>query len=108
MATWDVSLKATARRGLIVSYGNAGGPVTGVNLGILAQHGSQFVTRPTLFDYVATTEELDASARALFHVIASGAVKVEIGQTFPLAQARAAHEALEGRRTTGSTLLLLP
>ena len=51
MATWEVSLQATARRGLIVSYGNAGGPVTGVSLGILAQHGSQFVTRPTLFDY---------------------------------------------------------
>src|SRR3546814_12431647 len=51
MATWEVSLKATARRGLIVSYGNAGGPVSGVDLGVLARHGSQFVTRPTLFDY---------------------------------------------------------
>src|SRR3546814_8148806 len=62
MATWDVSLKATARRGLIVSYGNAGGPVTGVNLGILAQRGSQFVTRPTLFDYYHLPGERAAGA----------------------------------------------
>jgi NADPH2:quinone reductase len=59
-----------------------------------------------LFDYIVTTEELDESAAALFAVLASGAVKIDIGQTFPLAEARAAHEALEGRRTTGATLLI--
>src|SRR5690606_31250380 len=66
MTTWPVSLKATARRGLIVSYGNAGGPVTGVNLGILAQHGSQFVTRPTLFDYYLDPGERAAGAARVF------------------------------------------
>ena len=65
-----------------------------------------FLTRPTLFDYVVTTEELDESASALFEVIGSGAVKIGIGQTFPMAQTRQAHEALEGRETTGSTLLI--
>jgi NADPH2:quinone reductase len=67
---------------------------------------SLFLTRPRLFDYIVTTAELDESAAALFAVLASGAVKIEVGQTFPLAQARAAHEALEGRRTTGATLLI--
>ena len=106
MATWEVSLKATARRGLIVSYGNAGGPVTGVNLGVLAQHGSQFVTRPTLFDYCATPEDMRASAARLFEMIGSGKVDVRIGTRFPLADAAEAHRALEGRNTTGSTVLI--
>ena len=68
--------------------------------------GSLFLTRPTLGDYVATTEELDASAGAVFARIASGEIDIEIGQTFPLSQARAAHEALESRQTVGSTLLI--
>jgi NADPH2:quinone reductase len=68
--------------------------------------GSLFLTRPTLGDYVATTEELDASAGAVFARIASGEIEIEIGQTFPLSQARAAHEALESRQTVGSTLLV--
>ncbi|HMP62645.1 MAG TPA: zinc-binding dehydrogenase, partial [Phenylobacterium sp.] len=72
----------------------------------LSQMGSLFLTRPTLFDYVATTAELDACANALFSVIASGAVKIEIGQTFPLAKAAVAHQALEGRDTIGASLLL--
>ncbi|WP_332701244.1 zinc-binding dehydrogenase, partial [Devosia sp.] len=72
----------------------------------LAAAGSLFFTRPTMGDYQATTPELDASAQALFEVIASGAVKIEIGQTFPLAEARAAHEALEGRETVGASLLV--
>ena len=68
--------------------------------------GSLFLTRPTLGDYVATTEELDASAGAVFARIASREIEIEIGQTFPLSQARAAHEALESRQTVGSTLLV--
>ena len=68
--------------------------------------GSLFLTRPTLGDYVATTEELDASAGAVFARIASGEIEIEIGQTFPLSQARAAHEALVSRQTVGSTLLV--
>lgn len=106
MATWDVSLKATARRGLIVSYGNAGGPVTGVNLGILAQHGSQFVTRPTLFDYYLHPGERAAGAARVFEMIESGAVKISIGQRYGLQDAARAHADLQAGRTTGSTVLI--
>lgn len=106
MATWDVSLKATARRGLIVSYGNAGGPVTGVNLGVLAQHGSQFVTRPTLFDYYHLPGERAAGAARVFEMIESGAVAVTVGQRYSLQDAARAHADLEAGRTTGSTLLI--
>ena len=103
--TWTASLKSLARRGVMVTFGNASGPVppfAPLELG----SKSLFVTRPRLFDYIATTEELDESAEALFAALGSGAVKIDIGQTFPLAEARAAHEALEGRRTTGATLLV--
>lgn len=106
MATWPVSLKATARRGLIVSYGNAGGPVTGVNLGILAQHGSQFVTRPTLFDYYIHSGERAAGAARVFEMIESGAVKVTVGQRYGLQDVARAHADLAAGRTTGSTLLI--
>jgi len=106
MATWDVSLKATARRGLIVSYGNAGGPVTGVNLGVLAQHGSQFVTRPTLFDYYHLPGERAAGAARVFEMIESGAVAVTVGQRYSLQDAARAHADLEAGRTTGSSLLV--
>src|SRR3546814_523230 len=106
MATWDVSLKATARRGLIVSYGNAGGPVTGVNLGILAQHGSQFVTRPTLFDYYHLPGERAAGAARVFEMIEGGAVKISVGQRYSLEDAARAHADLEAGRTTGSSLLI--
>ncbi|MEW6390982.1 MAG: quinone oxidoreductase [Pseudomonadota bacterium] len=103
--TWAASLKSLARRGVMVTFGNASGPVPAfAPLELSAK--SLFVTRPKLFDYIATTEELDESAQALFSVIGSGAVKIDIGQTFPLAEARAAHEALEGRRTTGATVLI--
>lgn len=103
--TWDASFKSLAKRGVLVTFGNASGPVPPfAPLELSAK--SAFVTRPRLFDYIATTEELDESAEALFAVLASGAVKIDIGQTFPLAEARAAHEALEGRRTTGATLLI--
>ncbi len=103
--TFEASLKSLGRRGVLVTFGNASGPVPAFAPLELAGK-SLFITRPRLFDYIVTTEELDESATALFAVLASGAVKVEVGQTFPLAEARAAHEALEGRRTTGATLLV--
>ena len=106
MAKWDVSLKATARRGLIVSYGNAGGPVTGVNLGILAQHGSQFVTRPTLFDYYLHPGERAAGAARVFEMIESGKVKITVGQRYGLQDAARAHADLQAGRTTGSTVMI--
>ena len=103
--TFEASLKSLGRRGVLATFGNASGPVP--PFAPLELSGkSLFVTRPRLFDYIVTTEELDESAAALFAVLASGAVKIEIGQTFPLAETRAAHEALEGRRTTGATLLI--
>ena len=104
--TFEASLASLARRGLFVSFGNASGAVPAFEPLRLSRAGSLYFTRPTLFDYVATTAELDESAAALFDVIAKGQVRIEIGQTFPLAQARQAHEALEGRRTIGASLLL--
>ncbi|MCP5151268.1 MAG: quinone oxidoreductase [Chromatiales bacterium] len=104
--TFVGSLDCLRPRGLLVSFGNASGKVDGVDLGILAGKGSLYVTRPTLMTYTATKEDLRASARALFDVVTSGAVKIEIKQTFPLAEAAEAHRALEGRRTTGSTVFL--
>ena len=106
MTTWATSLKATARRGLIVSYGNAGGPVSGVNLGVLAQHGSQFVTRPTLFDYYLDPGERAAGAARVFEMIESGAVAITVGQRYGLQDAARAHADLEAGRTTGSSLLI--
>ncbi|WP_343791230.1 quinone oxidoreductase [Brevundimonas kwangchunensis] len=105
-ATFESSLASLKRRGTLILFGNASGPVPPFDPLRLSRGGSLYVTRPTLFDYVATVEELDASATALFDVIRNGAVKVEIGQTFPLANVREAHEALAGRKTTGSTLLI--
>lgn len=104
--TFEASLASLARRGLFVSYGNASGPVPAFEPLRLSRAGSLFFTRPTMFDYVAKPDELAESARALFEVIASGQVRIEIGQTFPLAQARQAHEALESRATVGATLLI--
>ena len=104
-ATFDDSLKSLAPRGLLAAYGNASGPAPAVEPLALARHGSLFLTRPTLNDYIRDRGELEAAAEALWEVVGSGAVRVDIGQRFPLAEARAAHEALEGRRTTGSTLL---
>jgi NADPH2:quinone reductase len=103
--TFEASLKSLGRRGVLATFGNASGPAPAISPLELSGK-SLFLTRPRLFDYIATTEELDESATALFAVLESGAVKIDIGQTFPLAQARAAHEALEGRRTTGATLLI--
>ena len=104
-ATWEASLDATGRRGLIASYGNADAPVTGVSLGILALKGSLYNTRPTLFDYYALPEERAAGSDYVFEMFAKGVLKVTIGQTYPLEQAAQAHRDLEGRLTTGSTVL---
>jgi len=103
--TFEASLKSLGRRGVLATFGNASGPAPPIAPLELAGK-SLFLTRPRLYDYIATTAELDDSAAALFAVLAYGAVKIDVGQTFPLAEARAAHEALEGRRTTGATLLI--
>ena len=105
-ATWNASLDATARRGLIASYGNASGPVNGINLGILAAKGSLFLTRPTLFDYYRTPQERAAGAQRVFSMLRQGTIKMTIGQRYPLEEAAQAHRDLEARRTTGSTVLL--
>ena len=104
-ATWSAALASAARRGLIVSYGNASGPVEGVALGLLARHGSLFVTRPTLFDYAVTAAERQALADRVFAMLAKGAIRPEIGQSFALADAAEAHRALEAGTTQGSTVL---
>lgn len=106
MSTWETSLDATARRGMIVSYGNAGGPVTGVALGVLAQKGSLVISRPTLFDYYVTPEERAAGAARVFDLIRCGVLKVTVGQTYALEDVAQAHADLEAGRTTGSTVLL--
>lgn len=105
-ATFEGTLASLSRRGVFVSFGNASGPPPEVEPGRLMRMGSLFFTRPTLGDYVATTAELDASAAAVFGRIAASEITIEIGQTIPLSQARAAHEALEARQTVGSTLLI--
>jgi NADPH2:quinone reductase len=104
--TFEGTLKSLARRGLFVSFGNASGPAPPVEGRQLMLNGSLFFTRPTMGDYQTTTDELDASAAAVFEMIGSGKVKIEIGQTFPLAEARKAHEALESRATIGASLLI--
>jgi NADPH2:quinone reductase len=104
--TFEGTLKSLARRGFFVSFGNASGPPPPVEGRQLMLNGSLFFTRPTMADYQTTTAELDASAAALFEMIGSGKVKIEIGQTFPLADARKAHEALESRNTIGASLLI--
>ncbi|MFJ5504909.1 quinone oxidoreductase [Pectobacterium carotovorum] len=106
--TWEASLDSLRRRGLMVSFGNASGPVTGVNLGILNQKGSLYVTRPSLFGYVTNRAELEQASNELFSLIASGAITVDVpqNQKFALADAQAAHRALESRSTQGSCLLI--
>ncbi len=104
--TFMSSLDCLQPRGLMVSFGNASGPVEPFNIGILAAKGSLYLTRPTLYTYTATREDLLACANELFDVVAKGAVRIEIHQRFPLREAAAAHRALESRATTGSTVLL--
>ena len=104
--TFEGTLGSLARRGLFVTFGNASGPVPAFEPARLQRAGSLFLTRPTLVDYIATPEELDASAGALFGMIAVGKLRIEIGQRFKLAEARKAHEALERRETIGASLLI--
>ena len=104
--TWDASLDCLAPRGMMVSFGNASGPVTQINPGILAAKGSLFLTRPTLFHYVASRPELLAAARDLFSMIKSKKVKISVNQTYPLRDAARAQADLESRKTTGSTVLI--
>jgi NADPH2:quinone reductase len=104
--TFAGSLDCLAPRGLMVSYGNASGPVPDIAPLLLAQKGSLFLTRPTLGHYIASRAELLAAAEALFAVVISGAVQIEIAQRYPLQQAAQAHRDLAERRTTGSTILL--
>lgn len=103
--TFEASLDSMSPRGLLVSFGNASGPVDGVNLGILAQKGSLFVTRPTLMHYYMTPEDRSAGIGRVWEMLGSGKVKVTIGQTYALKDAAQAHIDLEARRTTGSTIL---
>jgi NADPH2:quinone reductase len=105
-ASWQASVGAVARRGLIVSYGNASGPVPPFTALDLLSAGSIFVTRPTLADYCANPDEMRASASRLFEMIGKGAVEVRIGARFPLLEAADAHRAIEARATTGSTILV--
>ncbi|TNE59739.1 MAG: quinone oxidoreductase [Alphaproteobacteria bacterium] len=105
-STFLGSLDSLQPRGLLVSYGNASGPVTDVNLGILAQKGSLYVTRPTLFHYIASQEDFETCTRELFEVVGSGKVKVEIGQRYKLDDVAQAHADLEGRNTIGATVIV--
>jgi len=104
--TFMDSLDCLAPLGMMVSFGNASGAVTQFNPGVLAQKGSLFLTRPTLFSYTSTREDLVKAARDLFAVVKSKAVKISINQTYPLREAAQAHSDLEARKTTGSTVLL--
>jgi NADPH2:quinone reductase len=104
--TFDRSLDCLRPRGLMVSFGNASGAPKPLNLQVLSQKGSLFLTRPTLFHYTATRPDLLAAADELFAVMKAGAVKVAVNHTFPLKDAAEAHRALEGRRTTGSIVLV--
>jgi NADPH2:quinone reductase len=101
------SLDCLAPRGLMVSFGQSSGAIEPFAPGILAQKGSLFLTRPTLFSYIEKRGELEQSATALFDMVRSGKVRIDIGQRFPLAEAAEAHRALEARETTGSTVLTI-
>jgi NADPH:quinone reductase len=104
--TFDRSLDCLAPRGMMVLFGASSGPVPPFDPQILNRKGSLFLTRPSLVHYVATRDELLARAKELLGWVRSGTLRVRIGQTFPLTHAAAAHRALEGRQTSGKTLLV--
>ena len=104
--TWEGSLDCLQPLGTMVSFGNASGAVPPVNIGVLANKGSLFLTRPTLVTYIAARQDLDAAAAALFEVVGSGKVKIETTACYPLAEAAQCHRDLEARRTTGSVVLV--
>ena len=104
--TFEGSLDCLAPLGLMVSYGNASGPVPPFSILTLSAKGSLFLTRPTLATFIARREDLLSAGRELFDVVIRGAVKVEVNQTYPLEEAATAHRDLESRKTTGSTVLI--
>lgn len=104
--TFEKGLDLLRPRGMMVLYGQSSGPVPPFNLGLLAQKGSLFLTRPTLMSYIITSQELQDRATAVMNMVLSGKLKVRIGAEFPLAKAKEAHDALEGRKTTGKVLLI--
>lgn len=104
--TYAGSLRCLQRRGMFVSFGQSSGVPSEFKLSDLASHGSLFATRPTLFDFIVTREELTTAARSLFALIADGTISVTIGTRLPLAEAAQAHRLLEQRQTTGSTVLV--
>jgi NADPH2:quinone reductase len=104
--TFTASIDCLAPLGIMISFGNASGPVGPVDIGMLGAKGSLFLTRPSLATYTAKRADLEQAAQELFEVVGSGAVAIRVNQTFPLADAAQAHEALEARRTTGSTVLV--
>ncbi len=104
--TFPDSLDCIKPRGLFVSYGNASGAIEDFNLGLLTQKGSLFVTRPTVMNYIAGREDLVSGAEELFNVVGNGHVKIAVNQRYALKDAANAHRDLEGRKTTGSTVLL--
>jgi len=105
-ATFMKSLDCLRPMGMMVAFGQSSGSVPSFDLGVLTAKGSLFLTRPTLMTYTAKREDLLAHARDLFEVVESGVVKIEIKQTYPLAEAARAHSDLEARKTTGSTILI--
>jgi NADPH:quinone reductase-like Zn-dependent oxidoreductase len=105
--TFAASLKSVKRRGLVVNFGTASGPVTGFDLLQLAMHGSAYVTRPALADYIADPSERAELAAELFGHVAAGRIRIEINQHYDLADAAKAHRDLEGRKTTGSSIFVL-
>ncbi|WP_322995402.1 quinone oxidoreductase [Castellaniella sp.] len=105
--TWETSLDCLQPHGLMVSFGNASGPVEGINLGQLAVKGSLYVTRPTLASHVATAQAMQAAAADLFDFVTAGKISIVVGQRFALADVALAHEALKSRQTTGATVLTL-
>lgn len=104
--TFEGSLDSLKPLGMMISFGNASGPVPPFSVGILGQKGSLKITRPTLFTHIAEHETCQAMAQQLFGKVLAGDVKIKIDQTFPLDEVAAAHEALEARKTTGSTILI--
>ena len=104
--TFSGSLDCLAPRGMLVSFGQSSGKVEPLDIGLLSTKGSLYLTRPTLMTYTEHRADLEASSQALFEVVARGAVRITVNQTFPLAEAAAAHRALESRQTSGSTILV--
>ena len=105
--TWDGSIDCLAPLGMMVSFGNASGPVDPISPLILSQKGSLFLTRPTLMTYTAERQDLVDTVNDLFDVVGDGRVKIDVRQTYPLADAAQAHRDLEGRKTTGSTVMMV-